>query len=63
MWARFAVIVTFAGFNLIFSRNLSLANSACRGAITPSRWNVLPLFYLGWPLFWGLHAGPNRWSA
>jgi cytochrome c oxidase subunit 1 len=24
---------------------------------------VLPLFYLGWSLFWGRRAGPNPWNA
>ena len=24
---------------------------------------VLPLFYLGWSLFWGRRSGPNPWKA
>jgi cytochrome c oxidase subunit 1 len=82
MWARFAAILTFVGFNLTFFPQFILGYLGMprRSYTYPPEWEpwnvlssagasilavayVLPLFYLGWSLFWGRRAGPNPWRA
>src|SRR5215472_4588673 len=82
LWARFAALLTFVGFNLTFFPQFILGYLGMprRWYMYPPEWQswnvlssagasilavayALPLFYLGWSLFWGRKAGPNPWGA
>ncbi|WP_407175020.1 cbb3-type cytochrome c oxidase subunit I [Bradyrhizobium sp. STM 3562] len=82
MWARFAAILTYIGFNLTFFPQFVLGYLGMprRSYTYPAEWQswnllssagasilavayLLPLFYLGWTVFWGRKAGANPWGA
>ncbi len=82
MWARFAAILTYVGFNLTFLPQFVLGYLGMprRTYTYPAEWQpwnllssagasilavayILPLFYLGWSVFWGRKSGRNPWRA